>query len=174
MRSILFKRCLYLGLLALFPLFLSFAKAHKFYVSVTQVTYSKEEASLQLISRVFVDDLEKLLQTRYKQTLVLDSAKEQDEVNTYIEKYFHKKLHITVDGVPQEFEFLGKKYEDDLLICYLEIKKISNPTVFEVENQLLFDLFEEQQNIIHVKKNSKRKSLILEKENPKGMLKFSE
>ena len=48
-----------LGICILF-LLSSFTGAHKFYVSVTNVAYSEEEASLQIISRIFIDDLEKL------------------------------------------------------------------------------------------------------------------
>jgi len=44
----------------------------------------------------------------------------------------------------------------------------------EISNQILMDLFEEQQNIVHVKKENNRKSLILEKRRDSGMLKFSE
>jgi hypothetical protein len=36
----------------------------------------------------------------------------------------------------------------------------------------LFDTFEDQQNIIHIKTPEKRRSLVLDKENPKGLLNF--
>ena len=36
-------------------------KDHKFYVSLTQVEYVKEKQSLQIISRVFLDDIEDAL-----------------------------------------------------------------------------------------------------------------
>ena len=46
-------------------LLLSFASTHKFYVSVTNVVYSEKEDALQITSRIFIDDLEKLLEERY-------------------------------------------------------------------------------------------------------------
>ena len=42
----------------------------------------------------------------------------------------------------------------------------------EIENKILFDTFEDQQNIIHIKTPEKRRSLVLDKENPKGLLNF--
>ena len=60
----------FLLFLALLPL-LAFTAAHKFYVSATDIEYNEENRSLQIISYVFVDDLEKLLKTRYSEELFL-------------------------------------------------------------------------------------------------------
>ena len=51
-------------LILLLPLF-AFTAAHKFYVSVTNVTYSEKNEALQITSRVFIDDLEEVLKERY-------------------------------------------------------------------------------------------------------------
>lgn len=152
----------------------AFTSIHKFYVSVTQVDYNKDQQSLQIISRIFIDDIEDLLQERYDTTLSLGRKKESKAVNNYLKKYFDKKLTFSVNGEKVSFKFLGKEYEDDLLICYLEIENITLLDELEVTNQILIDLYEEQQNIIHAKKGKERKSLILEKGNATGMLKFSE
>ena len=69
---------------------------------------------------------------------------------------------------------MGKEYDNDLVLCYLEAENVSSLETIEVSNLTLMDFFEEQQNLIHVKKGKKRKSLILEKERDNGMLKFSE
>ena len=94
-------------------------------------------------------------------------------VEEYIKKYVEQKLTITVNGEDRNFDFIGKEYENDLILCYLEIKNVSYLEEIKVSNKILMDLFEEQQNIIHVKKGKKRKSLILEKEKEDGVLKFS-
>ncbi len=147
---------------------------HKFYVSVTQVDYNEEEQSLQVISRIFIDDLEEVLRKRYNDAIMLDPDKETSNVDTYIKKYLKQKLVFLVDDKETSFIFLGKEYEDDLIICYLEIENIASLKTVKVSNEILMDLFEEQQNIIHVKKETQRKSLILEKGRSEGMLKFSE
>jgi len=43
----------------------SWSDFHKFYLSVTQVNYSEKEHSLQMTSRIFIDDLNNLLLKRY-------------------------------------------------------------------------------------------------------------
>ncbi|WP_103071117.1 DUF6702 family protein [Aquimarina sediminis] len=152
----------------------SFTVVHKFYVSVTQVEYNKEQKSLQIISRIFIDDIEDLLKERYSESIDLDESKKDPEVQKYLSAYLGQKLSFVVNGKKVPFTFIGKEYEEDLVICYLEIEDISSLDTIEVTNQVLMDLFDEQQNIIHVKKGDQRKSLILEKERDIGMLKFSE
>ncbi len=149
----------------------SFA-AHKFYVSVTQVDYNEEEQSLQIISRVFIDDIEELLRERYDDNITLDPQEETAEVDQYLKQYFDQKLEFVINQKEASFVFLGKEYEDDLVICYLEIENISTLKTIQVSNQVLMDLFEEQQNIVHIKKGSDRKSLILEKGKNEGVLNF--
>ena len=47
-----------------------------------------------------------------------------------------------------------------MFVFYLEIEKLPSFNVISLDNKLLFDLYSEQQNIIHVKKNSIKKSFI--------------
>ncbi len=165
------KKIAILFLSALAVMLSSFT-AHKFYVSVTQIDYNKEQKSLQIISRVFVDDIEDLLQERYDTTIVLNVNEETPKAGVYLQKYFNQKLKLKVDGKEVNFTFLGKEYEDDLVICYLEIENIQAFESIEISNEILMDLFEEQQNIVHVKKENQRKSLILEKGKSIGLLNF--
>lgn len=165
------KRIIFAGIIILATTLCSF-DTHKFYVSVTQIEYVTEQQSLQIISRIFIDDLESLLQERYDTAIVLGEKEETPKVNTYLEKYINQKLKIKIDNKEVVFNFLGKEYEDDLIICYLEIVNIKTLKSIEVSNEVLMDLFEGQQNIIHIKKGKSRKSLILENGKSAGVLKF--
>lgn len=151
----------------------SFKTLHKFYVSVTQIEYNEEQQSLQIISRIFIDDIEKVLKNRYDENIELVSEKQEVKVDQYLSTYLNQKLTIIVDGKEVVFNFLGKEYDNDLVLCYLEVENITGLETITVSNLALMDFFDEQQNIIHVKKGKKRKSLILEKEKDQGMLKFS-
>ncbi len=161
----------YSFLFIILPLF-AFTAMHKFYVSVTNINYSEKDNSLQITSRIFIDDLEKVLDERYDIQANLSTEKESEEANFYIEKYIRSKLVFSTDGKNRNFVFLGKKYDNDLIICYLEIEGIDLPALknIEIENDMLTDMFEEQQNIVHFRINGKKKSFVLFKENNKGML----
>ncbi|WP_430409847.1 DUF6702 family protein [Kordia sp.] len=162
-----------LVLLFILPL-LSFVAAHKFYVSVTNIEHSNLDNSLQITTRIFIDDFQKVMQMRYDLKEELTTEKNAKEVEQLMEKYLKKKLKFWVNGAQKEFTFIGKRYEDDVTICYLEIANIQNVTSIEVENDILYELEEDQQNLVHVKVKNQRKSLLLVKENDKGLLNFSQ
>jgi len=152
---------------------MSFTIAHKYYVSVTEVEYVKEQQSVQIVTRIFIDDFEKMLRERYDENITLDIGKDETQIDTYVQKYLSSKLQITINSTQQQFEFLGKEYEDDILFCYLEITDVSDIKTFEIVNQVLFDVFDDQQNLVKTKINSKRKSFILIAQNDKGVLNFN-
>ncbi|NVN19191.1 hypothetical protein GUA46_12650 [Muricauda sp. HICW] len=164
------------GRMAFLPLvmllLLSFSSAHKYYVSVTNIAYSKDDSAFQITSRVFIDDLDKLLKERYDIEAKLATPKESKLADEYIEKYFRTKFAIELDGKPVQYNFLGKRYDNDMVICYLEIPKVklSETKSMTIQNEVLMDLFDDQQNIVHVKWNGNKKSFMLIRQNNKGML----
>jgi len=152
---------------------LAFTTVHKYYVSVTKVEYVKEKESVQIISRIFIDDFEKLLRERYDEKITLDVEDEISTVNMYIERYLKDKLQININDKFENFNFVGKEYDEDIIFCYLEIEGIKEIKSFEITNRILMDIFEEQENIIRTNINGKNKSLLLRKGNDKGVLNFN-
>jgi len=151
----------------------SFA-THKYYLSVTDITYNKEEGSLQMITRLFYDDLEDVLRERYKEGLTVDETSNQEELDLYIRKYMNAKVIIKVDGETKTLSYLGKEYEDDYVVCYVEITGVDSLTTLEIDNTLLMDAFTEQKNMVHTDILGKKKSLLLVDGNAKAVLNFSE
>ena len=100
---------------------LAFTTAHKFYTSVTQIEYVKEKRTVQIISRIFIDDFEKVLRERYDETLTLSDINEKEQANGYIGKYLTSKINIKINNIDSQINFLGKEYDNDVMICYLEI-----------------------------------------------------
>ena len=158
-------------LLVVLPL-LAFTGAHKFYVSVTNVEYSAEAQSLQIVSRLFVDDMEQLLETRYGLDAGLGTKDESPLADDQLRRYFNSKFSVSVNGEERACEYLGKRYENDLAVFFLEVPGIPEESLrsVEIRNELLTDLFEEQKNLVHLKVLGEKKSWVLIRERPKGML----
>ena len=151
---------------------LSFNEIHKFYVSVTQIEYIKEKKEIQIITRIFIDDFEKLLKTRYDNSIILSEDKDQQTINLYLERYLNEKLQITLNNQKVNFIIIGKEYDNDLLFVYLEIDNVKSLKSIEVSNKILFEMFEDQQNIVKIKANSQNKNYILTPQNYKALLKL--
>ena len=56
---------------------------------------------------------------------------------------------------------------------YIEVSGIETLNTMEIEFKALTEIFTEQQNIIHFKSSKNRKSLILDVDNPNGVLNFN-
>ena len=147
---------------------------HKYYLSVTDIEYNKEEKSLQMITRLFYDDLEDVLRERYDETIIVDATSDQEVLDSFIKKYLKRKLKITINGEERTLSYLGKEYEDDYVVCYIEIADVSSIQRVEIENTLLMDAFTEQKNMVHTNILGKKKSLLLVDGNAKAVLNFSE
>ncbi|WP_350287954.1 DUF6702 family protein [uncultured Croceitalea sp.] len=159
-------------LLILFVLPLLSFTVHKFYVSVTNINYSEDSKAFQMTTRIFIDDLEALLEERYGIDAGLATSEELEIANDYIEKYLKAKLVVQLNNEESTYKFLGKKYDNDVAICYLEIENVALDTLrsIEIENEILTDLYEEQKNLVHIKYKDKKKSFILVRSDTKGML----
>lgn len=155
----------------LIPIF-AFTTVHDYYVSITQIEYVKDKKEVQIISRIFIDDFEKLIRKRYDPDLTLSVDNESPKVDFYIEKYLNEKIKIKINSQDIDATFIGKEYEGDIVYCYLQIENVESIETFEIINQVLFDLYKDQQNIVRTKINDKNKSFILIKENDKGLLNF--
>ena len=151
--------------------FLAFTSIHEYYVSVTQIDYSKEKQSVQITSRLFLSDIESILRQRYDKSISFGDTEETKNANKYIEQYLREKLSIKINGENVNFVFIGKEYDYDIMKCYLEIPRIKNIQSIEVSNKLLFDFIEEQQNIVKTNINSKQKSFLLTFQNNSFFLK---
>ena len=161
-------------IIALLFVGLSSFNVHKFYVSVTKVEYNKDAETLQIITKIFIDDVEDVLNERYKTETFLDTKKESARDRELLKEYILKKLKIEVNGEKADLNYLGIEYETDIVKAYIEIAGVKDCTSIGVENTILMEKFEEQQNIIHFKVGDYKRSMMLEKENPNGLIKFDE
>lgn len=158
-------------LILVLPL-LAFATVHKFYISVTNVKYSEKDNALQITTRVFIDDMNTVLKERYEVDAALGSDEETAFGQKYVEKYIRSKFSISRNGETVDYTLIGTKYDADVIILYVEVPKINLPSVTSIgiENEILTDLFDEQQNVVHFNVAGKKKSFVLLKSDTKGML----
>ncbi|MFM1807567.1 MAG: hypothetical protein RLZZ242_292 [Bacteroidota bacterium] len=142
-------------------------KKHKFYLSVSKVNYNEKEQAFEMVSRVFIDDLELALSTRYGQSVGLDTEEEQVEVaRTLITRYLNSMLELQVNDAAVPMEFIGYTYEADQIILLIAFKpsKLSGESRIDFRNRLLTDVFEEQQNLVHFSIQKQKKSEVLSRE----------
>lgn len=138
---------------------------HPFHVSVTEVDYNKDSQSLQFSCRIFLDDLEEALQAETGD-VSLDIVRDSAKVYKASKLYFSKRFVVRVDGRRVSVRFLGGEVEEDAMWCYLEVEKVTRFTQVELENTVLFEVFDDQQNMIHFRLGEETRSYVLTERNP--------
>lgn len=133
---------------------------HKFYVSVTQIDYVPNKKRVEITSRIFIDDLEKALERKFKKKFYLTTSNEIENADVLIQEYLKEKIKISINKKAQNVEFLAKELEGDVLIFYTKIAISKKINTFEIYNSLLTDLYKEQQNIVHLNINGNKNSFL--------------
>lgn len=146
--------------------------AHEYYLSVTEINYKAESQSLQIVTRVFVDDFEDVLRKRFNDDIRLVKDNEEGPVRKMIERYLGQKLQLESNGKKHQLKYLGKEYDNDQVILYIEVEEVLPFTEISITNSILTDLFDDQKNVVHVKVNGITKSLLLQRDQDKKILRF--
>ena len=137
---------------------------HKYYVSTSLFNFT-ESNSVEITVRIFKDDLSSLMEGKYSNEYNSNSDLDSPLIQSKIREYLETNISIYFDNIKYHPKCLGTENKNDLIVCYLELEKIPISNIIKLENKILFELFLDQKNIIHVKKNNNKQSFILTKDN---------
>lgn len=132
--------------------------AHPFYVAVTEINHNTSAKTLEITSKIFLDDFEKVLTQKNKVVVSISQPKEKKVLDAQISQYVRDHLSLKIDSKDAPLNYLGFEKEGDAVYCYLEAVSIPSIKKLEVKNSLLHDLNNNQINIIHINAGGSRKS----------------
>lgn len=137
---------------------------HPFHVSVMDAEYNIQNESIEVSHRLFIDDLEDGLKDFHGLDYI-DTSEPKDlkELDSLIAKYLENKVFVVVNGESKSFEYIGSELEGDARWCYYQISDVKDLKELEITNVALMDVFDDQQNIVHIKANGKTQSYKLDK-----------
>ena len=151
---------------------LAFLLLHPMHVSVTEVEYSEKNKSLQIISRIFIDDLEISIRSQKNQeSLDLLEPKNGMTTDQLVSAYLRDHFKIKVDGKPAKINYLAHEIEDLAIICYMEIENIKKLKSIEVTDTVIQETHDDQSNLVHITYRGPVKSFRLTREKPTEVLK---
>lgn len=158
-----------MALLLLFTLQL----LHPIHVSVTEIEYNEKNKSLEIISRIFIDDLELSIRSR-TQNEMLDLLHPANGLTTdqLVSDYLHDHLRVKVDGKSPKINYIAHEIDDLAMVCYLEIEGVRKVKTIEITNSVIQETHADQSNLVHVTYRSPVKSMRLTRDKPAGVLEF--
>lgn len=164
---------MFISLAFYLQLFVFTGNAHPLHVSVTEIVFDQPEKELEIVMRVFIDDLELTLRNDLKQPeLDVLSPKNGLTTDQLVENYLKKHLAITVDGKPVQTSYLGHEREGEALVLYIGGNNVKKLRTIEVKNDIFTETYDDQSNLVHVTVGNDVKSLRLSRDNPKERLTF--
>ena len=155
-------------------IFLSFSAftVHKFYVSIYQLEYKSEKKELQITSRIFLDDLVDAVEASSKKKVNLGEKNQSAEDLILFEKYQNQHFIIKVNNKLVGYKYLSSELENNVFISYFKVENLGAVKSIEVKNTALFEILPTQQNIIQIKIDKEKSSLLLTTDNPSGKSDF--
>ena len=134
--------------LFLFFVVSAFVNVHKYYVSVTEIKIIESSGTIQISSRLFIDDLELALQNIYANESISLSNADSEKVQNMIKTYVITHFKIDVNKEQIDLNYLGREYEDDVVYIYMEAEALDEISSIKISNSILFDTYQEQEHII--------------------------
>lgn len=132
--------------------------AHPFHVSVTEINHNGSDKTLEISCKLFVDDFERALLEAYKTKVDLINPSNRANMDSLVKKYITGHLGIRVNGATKNLHYLGFEHEKESVYAYLEITGAGDLTRLDISNSLMYDLFDDQVNILHVVEKGNRRS----------------
>lgn len=141
-------------LLALF----FYTPMHPLHVSTTEMNFNAKEKSIEISCRIFTDDFERILAKTYKTKTDLTKTEMRPAMDALIKKYIDSHLQYSLNGKSVKANYIGFEIDHEATNIYLEIENVLFIQSLGVTNSLLYDLFDDQMNILHVENKGIRKS----------------
>ncbi len=157
---------------ALFFLVVLTGMAHKFYVSIYEVHFSKENKRIEITGRIFIDDLNHCISKASGRKTHIGEKNQSNEDTAALQKYLLSHLAISVNGNVKTIEFLRTETAENVVLCYLKVNGVSNVASLKIKNNVLTDWNTQQQNIIQADVLGIKKSLELDDDDQSGELNF--
>jgi hypothetical protein len=145
---------------------------HPLHISVTEIALDEKEKELEIMLRIFSDDLELAIRNG-KSDAALSLL---NPVNTTTDKlvweYVQPRFKLMTDGKVQAVKYLGHETDEDVFILYIQVQPVIKFKTIDITNSIITEFYEDQANLINMTVRDNTKSLRLMRSNPSGKLSF--
>lgn len=138
--------------------------AHPIHLAITDIAYSEKEKALQVVHKIFVDDLELHIEEKAKSSgqeirLHLNTPKEHPMADSVLQDYLSEHFQVKINGKKGKSIFVGKEYENGAVWIYAEYPNLPKPKQLDIQDNLLLDLYDDQNNLVNLEVSGKKGSL---------------
>lgn len=137
-------------------------KFHPLHVSTADISYNAREKKMEVTCTIFTDDLEAALEKQFHTKADLLSAAAHRNMDVLIKNYINNNLAIRTSAGTVSLGYLGFEVNRESVDIYMESSPLPLPKRIDASVSLLYNLFNDQMNIVHITVNGVRKSTKLD------------
>lgn len=131
---------------------------HPYHVGSMEFNYNQKSKTFEVTGRFFMDDLENSVNAKYGKNLHFLEAPSQKDMNDALKLYTSEYLKLKVNNQMVKVHFVGFEEDKEGVNIFMESEAVSNPKKVETAVSFLYNIFDDQMNIIHIIVNGNRKS----------------
>jgi hypothetical protein len=135
---------------------------HPLYISVTEIKHNSKDKILEVSCKIFTNDLEAVLEKMSKTRVDLSAPADKVATDKLIDAYIEKHLRLSVDGKPVILHFVGSEKESDGTWSYFQVNDVAAVRRIDAVDDLLYDSFSQEINILQVTVGGQRKNTRLD------------
>ncbi|MBS1659455.1 MAG: hypothetical protein JST68_00245 [Bacteroidetes bacterium] len=135
---------------------------HPLYITVTEINHNAKDRTLEISCKIFTNDFEAALEKLTKVKVDLSSARDKAANDKMIDDYIQRHLRLKVDGKAVSLHYVGSEKEADGTWTYFQVNDVAAVKRLDAVNDLLYETFNQQINIMHVTVGGQRKSTRLD------------
>lgn len=147
-------------LLCSFLMILNFSakEIHPYHVGSVEFNYNTKSKTFEITGKFFLDDLENGLKEKYGKSFHFNDPQYKKLLDQFLAKYCEEYLKLKVNNKFLKVNYLGFEEDSEAVNIYLESEMVAAPKKVETAVSVLYNLFDDQMNIIHIIVEGKRKS----------------
>lgn len=153
---------LFIALSLLFPVKFNDLKAagefHPYHVGSVEINYNSKSKTFEITGRFFLDDLENGLSKKYGKPFHFNDEKYKAQLNEALKNYSAEYFKLKADNEFLKVSYIGYEEDSESVNVFLESETLPAPKKVEAAVSLLYNLFDDQINIVHIIVNGNRKS----------------
>jgi len=135
---------------------------HPLYITVTEINHNPKDRILEVSCKMFTNDFESVLEKASGARVDLSATRDTSATNKLIGTYVERHLRLRVDGKAAALQFVGSEKEEDGTWSYFQVNDVAAVKRIDVTNDLLYDGFPQEINIMHVTVGGHRQSTRLD------------
>lgn len=136
----------------------SFSEKHPYHVGSVEINYNSKSKNFEITGRFFLDDLENGLSKKYGKPFHFNDPKYKAQLNEALKNYSSEYFKLKTNNQFLKVDFIGYEEDSESVNIYLESESVPNPQKVEAAVSFLYNLFDDQINLVHIVVNGNRKS----------------